>query len=1004
MKPHPRPNVDRARKLVAISLAALMTATSASGQTDSETIRRLQEENAALKRRLAEVERNTTTTTTTATPAPGTAPAATTGPAPRTTTGPSLTTDEGVLTLSAFEVKTEKDYGYLKTNAATATRIGMEIQHVPMNISVMSEDFIRDTGIESITDVMRFTSSGSPDSRFAMRRPANEATPQGNFTMRGFTINALMRNSVFRYTSYNLDNVERVEIVKGPAAVFFGQGYPGGVINYITKKPSLSKIPSTFEYSVDNNRGDRVRVDHNVVLNDRAAFRVVGAWSDLTGDQAFEFRKNFNITPSLTVLPFANGKVKLNLELEHLRESFNESDFAWIMPDQWFADYANPPASLIAVAPVAVRNAANPAEAYRARIFNSLGNWNNDRRAAAGDPTLPLYTRAPRRGAYYTNASGQRIYDESFNWSNRGNRVMNELTTVQATLDASPFEWLDARYTFTKEDADFDNYEALLYPNADGRTFNAINGGNTSGYYRNSDHHQLDLVFKVEAFGVKNKFLTGGVYNKYVQQYNGNAANTTPLYWQVPGYNYGGPGQPQIPGGLHEGWNVPSNQVILDRAGNVMTPAQVYTQYDPGIHVQPTSDKVFPLDRNLLDGYKPDLEAWYVNWQAQLLDDRLTLLAGYRKETSKATGQHLVANFPWFIPPPNATFNQGQFPPNVYNYSPSYAGDPENFETNSGDSWMAGLSYDITKDISVYATFSKTFKLNSGIAGGYDRLNIDNLIQSALNHGGGSFNYLGQNVTSIAQFKQIMASRGADAELDNEEGSNIEVGVKTALWDSKVVSTFSLFRGERKNQKLDDSNAQANAQEPFNSSTTLFAPGTLGYNTRNFRWRSLGVVNEIEGAEFDIVWSPIRNYQAVINGAWLWKAETTDDPRYARGTAFANMYFGSRIENVPEYRLNLVNRYTFTETMVRGLSLGLNMRYSSETVISRSFDFNPQRGGLMAGDFVVFDANISYPWKVFGYQFSTALRVFNIADKEYLEGNYVPSEGRNWILSTTLTF
>ena len=132
----------------------------------------------------------------------------------------ALATDEDVETLGAFEVSTDKDYGYLKTNSATATRIGMEIQKVPMNVSVLSREFLDDTNAKSITDIFRYSAAASGDTRFAWRRPANEATPQGIFTMRGFAVNTLMRNGVFRYISYNLDNVERVEIVKGPAAVF----------------------------------------------------------------------------------------------------------------------------------------------------------------------------------------------------------------------------------------------------------------------------------------------------------------------------------------------------------------------------------------------------------------------------------------------------------------------------------------------------------------------------------------------------------------------------------------------------------------------------------------------------------------------------------------------------------------------------------------------------------------------------------------------------------------
>jgi outer membrane receptor protein involved in Fe transport len=163
--------------------------------------------------------------------------------------------EEGVTTLSAFEVSSDKDYGYLKTNAATATKIGMEIQDIPLNVSVISREFLDDTNARSLTDLFRYTAAASGDSRFAMRVPANSATPQGTFTMRGFVVNSLMKNGVFRYTSYNLDTVERVEVIKGPAAVFFGQGYPGGVINYVSKTPQFTKIPSTI--SVQTQRQQR---------------------------------------------------------------------------------------------------------------------------------------------------------------------------------------------------------------------------------------------------------------------------------------------------------------------------------------------------------------------------------------------------------------------------------------------------------------------------------------------------------------------------------------------------------------------------------------------------------------------------------------------------------------------------------------------------------------------------------------------------------------------------
>lgn len=95
-------------------------------------MRRLQEENAALRKQLAEIQGKGAAPTSAAAAAPSSAAA------PRPAAAQPLGTDEGVTALTPFEVKSDRDYGYLKTNAATATKIGMQIQQVPLNISVIS--------------------------------------------------------------------------------------------------------------------------------------------------------------------------------------------------------------------------------------------------------------------------------------------------------------------------------------------------------------------------------------------------------------------------------------------------------------------------------------------------------------------------------------------------------------------------------------------------------------------------------------------------------------------------------------------------------------------------------------------------------------------------------------------------------------------------------------------------------------------------------------------------
>src|SRR5690606_5907748 len=78
-----------------------------------------------------------------------------------TTTGPGLNDpesdlplDDDVQVLSPFQVESERDFGYVKTNSVTATRIGARIMDTPLQVQVLSEDFIADTNMTDIQDVL----------------------------------------------------------------------------------------------------------------------------------------------------------------------------------------------------------------------------------------------------------------------------------------------------------------------------------------------------------------------------------------------------------------------------------------------------------------------------------------------------------------------------------------------------------------------------------------------------------------------------------------------------------------------------------------------------------------------------------------------------------------------------------------------------------------------------------------------------------------------------------
>jgi outer membrane receptor protein involved in Fe transport len=970
------------------------------------------------------------------------------------------TADEEVVTLTAFEVESEKDYGYLKTNSATATRIGMEIQKIPLNISVISREFLDDTNAKSLTDLFRYSAAASGDTRFAMRIPANEATPQGSFTMRGFQVNTLMRNGVFRYIGHNLDNVERVEIVKGPASVFFGQGYPGGVINYVTKRPSFTKIPTTISVRLDDNSGQKVVLDTNTVLSKKAAMRIVGAWEDAQGERRFEYRKNFNLTPSLTLKPLDSGKLTINLEFEYQKSRYNQNDYDWIYSDfaGWkTASTAGTYGSSTAVYNTTIAaNAGNllttltglPDQQANGSIIQNTtrptlayGTYIVNKRNSTGNLSLPSYTSV-ERGAYYTNKTGQFIQDEAFNYTARGAYNDDEDEVFVATVDMAPFEWLDARYVYTNDKAVNNSVGqggAVQTPWANGVNWN-VGLGNRSGYWRTTEVHNLDMVFKFDLFGVKNKILTGYQRSTWLQQYLGGSVNADVSLSWLPGAR-NTTSNPDYRGtniGKYEIGQVPVNQVIYQRDGSIKPVRQIYANWDPGFEMAPDINQWFKgIDRNALDGYKPTLEGQYLNWQASALDDRLTVLAGMRKEKKWERGQWQVNNFPYYIYFDEMWLNPTAYPENVWGHSVNYQ--KTNVIDQEGDSWMAGASFAINKNLSVYASVSRIFKFNAGVVGGMfigDEMQIAQGIideYAARRAASPAFTdywvYNGTTITSAAQIKSIWETKGYYKLVPNEFGNNKEIGAKYSSDDNKIVATFSIFLADRINRREDDGTAQANAQEPINYNVNpvwiagaarsgLVAPSAANTG-RVFRVRTYGNKVEIKGAETEVIWTPIRNFQALINASWMPTAETTEDSRvtvypkpgtsnYTALSAAAQLnsfiLWNARVENVPEYRFNVFAKYTFTDGPARGVAIGAGLRYSSQTVVSRSVDWNPLNGGYQAGDYLVFDLTAAYPWEVMGYKIVSSFGLYNVTDEKYSEGSFALSPARNWLFTNTLRF
>ncbi len=127
--------------------------------------------------------------------------------------------------------------GYRATLSATATRTDTAIRDVPQSIQIVPRTVIEDQSAVRLTDVIQNVSSVQLNGTAGNRAET--------YSIRGF-VSARYAINGFPLTSgmdrpeafFDLANVERVEVLKGPASVMVGLSEPGGIINIVTRAPS----------------------------------------------------------------------------------------------------------------------------------------------------------------------------------------------------------------------------------------------------------------------------------------------------------------------------------------------------------------------------------------------------------------------------------------------------------------------------------------------------------------------------------------------------------------------------------------------------------------------------------------------------------------------------------------------------------------------------------------------------------------------------------------------
>ena len=187
-----------------------------------------------------------------------------------------------------------------KVEVPNLSKLTEPLVDIPQSIDVISDQLLKDRAVTNLNDALRNVPGISLG--------AGEFSWQGNNpTIRGFVARTdMFLDGIRDFGSYYRDafNLQQIEVLEGPSSILFGRGSTGGVINQVSKLPTLDRvIAGTLTGGTDYTR--RITADVNEPLPDLAdgaAFRLtaMGHQQSVAGRNVAKDSR-YGVAPSLAL-------------------------------------------------------------------------------------------------------------------------------------------------------------------------------------------------------------------------------------------------------------------------------------------------------------------------------------------------------------------------------------------------------------------------------------------------------------------------------------------------------------------------------------------------------------------------------------------------------------------------------------------------------------------------------------------------------------------------------
>ena len=189
----------------------------------------------------------------------------------------------------------------LKTEVSSGTKTNTPIIETPQSISVISNDDIANLGLQNLNQALRFVAGVTPEQRGA------SAEVYDQFKLRGFDapvyldgLKLFASASGYAQPQVDVSRLDRIEIIKGPASVLYGQSTPGGLVAEASKLPLQRDFYGAATGTYGNYNLYRVDADVGG-RSGPVAYRVYGSVNGSDTQQDIGKRRRETVSAAITV-------------------------------------------------------------------------------------------------------------------------------------------------------------------------------------------------------------------------------------------------------------------------------------------------------------------------------------------------------------------------------------------------------------------------------------------------------------------------------------------------------------------------------------------------------------------------------------------------------------------------------------------------------------------------------------------------------------------------------